>query len=164
MFPVFLGSYFHIWAPPVTLVLWPPLAKSWLIGKVSDAGRDWGQEEKGTTEDEMAGWHHPMSDSMDMSLSEFRELVMDREVWCAVIHGVAKSWTRLRDWTELRECSNFILFHVTVQGFLFVVLSGKNMGRWEERGTLICYLINSPLTPHSCAFSVMSNSLRPPGL
>ena len=38
-------------------VLWPPHAKSWLIGKDSDAGRDWGQEEKGTTEDEMAGWH-----------------------------------------------------------------------------------------------------------
>ena len=41
-----------------TLVLWPPHSKSWLIGKDSDAGRDWGQEEKGTTEDEMAGWHH----------------------------------------------------------------------------------------------------------
>ena len=41
-----------------TPVLWPPHAKSWLIGKVSDAGGDWGQEEKGTTEDEMAGWHH----------------------------------------------------------------------------------------------------------
>ena len=41
-----------------TQVLWPPHAKSWLIGKDSDAGRDWGQEEKGTTEDEMAGWHH----------------------------------------------------------------------------------------------------------
>ena len=40
------------------VVLWPPHAKSWLIGKESDAGRDWGQEEKGTTEDEMAGWHH----------------------------------------------------------------------------------------------------------
>ena len=39
-------------------VLWPPHEKSWLIGKVSDAGRDWGQEEKGTTNDEMAGWHH----------------------------------------------------------------------------------------------------------
>ena len=39
-------------------VLWPPHAKSWLTGKDSDAGRDWGQEEKGTTEDEMAGWHH----------------------------------------------------------------------------------------------------------
>ena len=41
-----------------TPVLWPPQAKSWLIGKDSDAGRDWGQEEKGTTEDEMVGWHH----------------------------------------------------------------------------------------------------------
>ena len=41
-----------------TPVLWPPHAKSWLIGKDSDAGRDWGQEEKGMTEDEMARWHH----------------------------------------------------------------------------------------------------------
>ena len=41
-----------------TPILWPPHAKSCLIGKDSDAGRDWGQEEKGTTEDEMAGWHH----------------------------------------------------------------------------------------------------------
>ena len=41
-----------------TPVLWPPHEKSWLIGKDSDAGKDWGQEEEGTTEDEMAGWHH----------------------------------------------------------------------------------------------------------
>ena len=41
-----------------TPIFWPPYVKSWLIGKDSDAGRDWGQEEKGTTEDEMAGWHH----------------------------------------------------------------------------------------------------------
>ena len=40
------------------IVLWPPHVKNCLIGKDSDAGRDWGQEEKGTTEDEMAGWHH----------------------------------------------------------------------------------------------------------
>ena len=43
-----------------TPVLWPPHAKCWLTGKDSDAGRDWGQEEKGTTEDEMAGWHHQL--------------------------------------------------------------------------------------------------------
>ena len=43
-----------------TPILWPPLAKSWLIGKDPDAERDWGQKEKGTTEDEMAGWHHQL--------------------------------------------------------------------------------------------------------
>ena len=46
-----------------TPVLWPPHVKSWLIGKHSDAGRDWGQEEKGTTEDEMGGWHHQLDGS-----------------------------------------------------------------------------------------------------
>ena len=46
-----------------TPVLWPPHAKSWLIRKDPDAGRDWGQEEKGTTEDEMAGWHHRLDRS-----------------------------------------------------------------------------------------------------
>ena len=81
-----------------TPVLWPPHSKSWLTGKDSDAWRDWGQEEKGTTEDEMAGWHHWLD---GRELSELRELVMDREAWRAVIHGVAKSWTRLSDWSDL---------------------------------------------------------------
>ena len=90
--------YRRCYAKAETPVLWPPHAKSWLIGKDSDAWRDWGQEEKGTTEDEMARWHH---NSMDMSPSELQELVIDREAWRAAIHGVAKSRTWLSDWTEL---------------------------------------------------------------
>ena len=80
-----------------TPVLWPPDVKSWLIWEDPDAGKDWGQEEKGMTEDEMVGWHH----SMGMSLGKFRELVMDREAWHAVVHGAGKSWIWLSDWAEL---------------------------------------------------------------
>ena len=76
------------------LILWPPDAKSWLTWKDPVAGKDWGQEEKGTTEDEMVGWHH----TMDMGLGGLQELVMDRRAWCA---GVAKSRTRLSEGTGL---------------------------------------------------------------
>ena len=80
-----------------TPILWPRDAKSWLIWKDPDAGKEWRQEGKGTAEDEMVGWLH----LLHMSLSKFWELVMDREAWHAAVHGVTKSQTWLSYWTEL---------------------------------------------------------------
>ena len=73
------------------------LRQSWLIGKDPGAGKDWRQEEKGTTDNEMDG----ITDSMDMILSKFQEVVKDRNAWCAVVYGAAKSQTWLNNWTEL---------------------------------------------------------------
>ena len=81
-------------------VLWPPHAKSWLLGKNSDAGRDWGQEEKGMTEDEMAGWHY----GLDGRESEWTLGVGDGQggLVCCNSWGRKDSDTTERlNWTEL---------------------------------------------------------------
>ena len=83
-----------------TPVLWPPHVKSWFIGKVSDAGRDWGQEEKGMTEDEMAGWHH----QLDGSEFEWTPEVEDGQggLGCCNLWGRKElDMTEWLNWTEL---------------------------------------------------------------
>jgi len=81
-------------------ILWPPDAKNWLLRKDPDAGNDWRQEEKGTTEDEMVGWHH----QLDGHGFEQAPGVGEGHRSLAV-HGVSKSQTRLSDWTELNDYS-----------------------------------------------------------
>ena len=80
-----------------TLVFWPPHAKSWLTGKDSDAWRDWGQEEKGTTEDEMAGWHHRLNGrEFDTWVWTGRPGVL----WFMGSQRVGHNWETELNWTE----------------------------------------------------------------
>ena len=83
-----------------TPILWPSHAKSWLIGKDPDAGRDWGQEEKGMTEDEMAGWHHRL-----IGANPGRQRRIGKP---GVLQSLRlKSWIRLSDWTTWANWSGW---------------------------------------------------------
>ena len=81
-----------------TLILWPPDEKTLLIWKDTNARKDWRQEKKRTTEDEMIGWPHQLNEH---ELGKLRELVKDMEAWPSAVHGVTKSHTQLSNWTEL---------------------------------------------------------------
>ena len=127
-----------------TPILWPPHVKSWLSGKDSDAGRDWGQEEKGTTEDEMAGWHHWL-DGHDFGWTPGVGDGQGGLVCCNSWGRKESDTTERMNWTEL----NWILVMVNIyqvqmdsqlccQWFLYIILYlTLTMVRWLKFNHLI---------------------------
>ena len=87
------------------LILWALDVKSWLIGKDPDAGKGWRQKEKGQQR-----MRQILLPTIDINLSKLQEIVKDRGDWRATVHGVAKSWTQLSDWTTATK-GELSLFH-----------------------------------------------------
>ena len=132
-----------------TPILWPPHLKSWLFGKDSDAGRDWGQEEKGTTEDEMAGWHH----RLDGRESEWTPGVGDGRGGLAC----CDSWGRKEsdkiewlNWTELIPVLFTILSPYPIPGLSIQYLA--------QIGTYIYKLLENDYASIFYNFSILNLS------
>ena len=129
-------------------ILWPPDAKSQLIWKDPDAGKDWRQKKKRTTEDELVRQHH----SGDMNLSKLQEIVKDRKAWHAVVHGVAKRYDLMTEQQQPCIKSSVVSYeinlNVTKNGIDYSLepSSPRPHGSYHNKDTIPVLLTN--LSPH----------------
>ena len=121
-------------------ILWPPDSKSWLIGKDPNTGRDWGQEEKGTTEDEMAGWHHQLDVRVWVNSGSWWWTGRPGMLWFMGLQRVGHDWASELNWSLNNY--NRMLCH----GWCLVFNTGVRL--W-----------NSPLTSHVCPMDGTSSQV-----
>ena len=123
-----------------TSILWPPDAKNWLTRKDPDAGKDWRQEAKGMTEDEMVGWYHWLKGH---EFESTPRVVMDRETWLAAVRGVTKSRTWLSNWTELN-----------IENREFINFQNEKTGSFVKSRIFILYIFSRNLWPKYLLFHI----------